>query len=76
MKQIIAIGGSGLSHDPDKLALERYIIEQTGKSSPSVCFISTASGEADDYIINFYAFFPNLAANRPISPFFNHPRPI
>jgi peptidase E len=60
MKQIIAIGGAGLSHDPDKLALERYIIEQSGKPSPSVCFIPTASGEADDYVINFYATFSQL----------------
>jgi peptidase E len=60
MKQIIAIGGAGLSHKPDKLALEKYIIEQTGKLSPSVCFIPTASGEADDYIINFYASFSQL----------------
>ena len=60
MKQIIAIGGGGLSHEPDKLALEQYIIEQTGKPTPSVCFIPTASGEADDYIINFYASFSQL----------------
>ncbi len=60
MKQIIAIGGAGLSHEPDNLALERYIVEQSGKPTPAVCLIPTASGEADDYIINFYASFVQL----------------
>ena len=29
-RQIIAIGGGGFYRDPENLALERYIIQQTG----------------------------------------------
>ncbi len=49
MQQIIAMGGGGFSMEPDNLALDRYVIAQTGKTRPSVCFLSQASGEARDY---------------------------
>jgi dipeptidase E len=35
--------------------LDEYILRQTGKQNPRVCFIGTASGDADGYILNFYA---------------------
>jgi dipeptidase E len=60
MQQIIAMGGGGFSMEPDNLALDRYVIAQTGKTRPSVCFLSQASGEARDYIINFYRAFNEL----------------
>jgi peptidase E len=60
MQQIITMGGGGFSMEPDNLALDRYIIEQTGKERPAVCFLSQASGEARDYIINFYTAFTQL----------------
>lgn len=60
MKQIIAMGGGGFSMEPDNLALDRYILQQTGKSEPAVCFLPTASGDADSYIVKFYAAFTEL----------------
>lgn len=60
MQQIIAMGGGGFSMEPDNLALDRYVIEQTGVDRPKVCFLSQASGEARDYIINFYKAFTDL----------------
>jgi peptidase E len=60
MKQIIAMGGGGFSMEPDNLALDRYILEQTNKPSPSVCFLPTASGDADGYIVKFYSAFAKL----------------
>lgn len=60
MQQIIAMGGGGFSMEPDNLALDRYVIAQTGKTRPSVCFLSQASGEAQLYIINFYKAFNQL----------------
>jgi dipeptidase E len=60
MQQIIAMGGGGFSMEPENLALDRYVIAQTGKDRPSVCFLSQASGEARDYIINFYKAFNEL----------------
>lgn len=60
MRQIIAMGGGGFSMEPENLALDRYILEQTHKSSPKVCFVPTASGDADSYILNFYKSFSTL----------------
>lgn len=62
MKQIIAMGHGGFSLDPDNLALDRYICEQTGKAHPQVCFLPQASGEAPEYIVNFYRAFTALEA--------------
>lgn len=45
--QIIAIGGGVMSREQDDFPIERYILEQTGKSEPKVCFIPTASGDAE-----------------------------
>ena len=63
MKQIIALGGGGFSMEPDNLALDRYIIAQTGKSDPKICFIPTASAESPDYIVNFYVAFNKLGCH-------------
>jgi len=60
MRQIIAMGGGGFSMEPDNLALDRYVIEQTGKAAPKVCFLPTASGDAPAYVVNFYAAFTGL----------------
>jgi dipeptidase E len=61
MRQIIAMGGGGFSMEPDNLALDRYILAQTSKADPAVCFLPTASGDADGYIVKFYAAFTGLA---------------
>ena len=60
MKQIVAMGGGGFSMEPDNLALDRYVLQQTGKPVPAVCFLPTASGDADGYIVNFYSAFTKL----------------
>lgn len=59
-RQIIAMGGGGFSMEPDNLLLDRYVIAQTDKARPRVCFIPTASGEAQEYIINFYKAYTAL----------------
>ena len=59
-RQIIAMGGGGFSMEPDNLALDRYVIAQVDKARPRVCFIPTASGEAQEYILNFYKAFTAL----------------
>lgn len=59
-RQIIALGGGGFSMEPDNLALDRYIISQSGKTEARVCFIPTASGDSPDYIRRFYEAFHQL----------------
>jgi dipeptidase E len=58
--QIIAIGGGGFSTEPDSALLERYILSQSAKENPAVCFLPQASGESVDYIVRFYSAFTKL----------------
>jgi dipeptidase E len=60
MLQIIAMGGGGFSMEPDNLALDRYIIQQTHVERPKVCFLPQASGESQDYVLRFYKAFNSL----------------
>jgi len=73
MKQIIALGGGGFSMEPDNLALDRYILKQINKSRPAVCFLPTASGDAEGYIVNFYAAFTKLDCRPSHLSLFNLP---
>ncbi len=63
MPQIIATGGDGFSNEKASSAFDRYVITQTGKPQPSVCFLAQASGEAQDYIVRFYAAFARLGCH-------------
>lgn len=47
MRQIIAMGGGGFSMEPDNLLLDQYILSQAHTDVPKICFIPTASGDAD-----------------------------
>jgi peptidase E len=60
MRQIIAMGGGGFSMEPDNPALDKYVVRQTGKRRPKVCFLPTASGDAERYCLNFYTAFAKL----------------
>src|SRR5262245_43881980 len=60
-KQIIALGGGGFSMEPDNPLLDQYILKQTHKRKPKVCFLPTASGDAEGYILKFYTSFLNLS---------------
>ena len=59
-RQIIAIGGGGFSMEPDNLALDAYVVDQARRKTPSVCFVGTASGDADTYVVRFYTAFLQL----------------
>src|SRR5262249_22330531 len=48
------------SMEPNNLALDQYVVEQAEKERPKVCFLPQASGEARDYILNFYKAFLSL----------------
>ena len=59
-KQIIAIGGGGFGRDPGKGVIEKYILKQSKKKLPNICFIPTASAEDKAYTVNFYTAFNKL----------------
>ncbi|MEO4052621.1 Type 1 glutamine amidotransferase-like domain-containing protein [Solibacillus sp. CAU 1738] len=57
MKQIIALGGGGFSMEPNNPLIDTYILNQSRKTNPKICFIATASGDSENYISRFYEFF-------------------
>jgi len=57
MRQVLALGGGGFSMEPENPMLDRYILQQSSKKKPKICFIGTASGDAEGYIERFYNFF-------------------
>ncbi|WP_145947306.1 MULTISPECIES: peptidase E [Paenibacillus] len=60
MKQIIAMGGGGFSMEPDNPLLDLYILRQAGTGRPKICFVPTASSDAQGYIDRFYDAFQRL----------------
>jgi peptidase E len=58
--QIIAIGGGSFTVEPDNPRLERYVLAQAGRKRARVCFLGTATGDADTYVAKFYAAFTKL----------------
>ena len=63
MRQIITLGGGGFSMEPNNLALDKYILARSGKPRPNVCFVPTASGDSERYMLNFYRAFSTLNCN-------------
>ena len=60
MRQVIAIGGGGFGRTQESNLIEQYILDQASKDKPNICFIPTATGDADPYIVNYYAVFTKL----------------
>lgn len=60
MRQIIALGGGGFSMEPENPLLDQYILTQSHKPNPEICFLPTASGDSESYIERFYRSFEKL----------------
>jgi dipeptidase E len=56
--QVVAFGGGGFSMESGNPLLDDYVLAATGVERPKVCFLPTASGDADHYIVRFYRHFP------------------
>ena len=63
MRHIIAIGGGGFGRNPGDGFIEQYILDQTNKQKPNICFIPTATGDNDAYKVNYYSTFSKLDCN-------------
>jgi dipeptidase E len=59
---IVAMGGGGFSMEPENPLLDRFILSLARSSPPRVCFVPTASGDAEGYIARFYRAFSELEA--------------
>jgi dipeptidase E len=55
--QIVALGGGGFSMERGNPLLDDYVLSLAGRARPHVCFLPTASGDADHYVVRFYRRF-------------------
>ena len=77
-RQIIALGGGGFSNDPDApdgRHLDQVILDATGKKRPRICFIGTASGDAESHALKFYRAFSDRAAPHDLNLFYRPRHP-
>jgi dipeptidase E len=73
-RQIVAFGGGGFSMERGNTLLDDCVLrlarERSSGKRPKVCFLPTASGDADHYIVRFYrAFSPELCEPSHVSLF-------
>ena len=70
MRQVIAIGGGGFGRTQKSHLIEQYILDQSSQEKPNICFIPTATGDLDPYVVNFYSVFSKLNCNPSHISFF------
>ena len=72
MSQIFVMGGGGFSMEPENPMLDDYLLSLCASGRrPSVCFVPTASGDADSYIGRFFEAFPASRATASVLTLFN-----
>ena len=69
-RQIIAIGGGGFGRHPGVGIIEKYILQQSDKEKPNICFIPTATGDSDSYKVSYYTTLNKLNCNPTHLDFF------
>jgi len=72
-RQIIALGGGGFSRSNSDPKMCAYILEQSGRATPTVCFIPTASGDDTVSIEHFYTMAKRLGAKPSHLSLFKQP---
>lgn len=51
------MGGGGFTMEPDNPALDEFILTLADRREPRICFLPTASGDADEQVRRFYGTF-------------------
>jgi dipeptidase E len=69
-RNIVALGGGGFGGAGDDVAVDDFVLGLTGVERPAVCFVPTASGDADSYVVRFHAAFPPGRARASHLPLF------
>ena len=57
LRQIVALGGGGFSMEPGNPLMDAYLLGLVARPRPRVCFLPSASGDADHYVVRFYRHF-------------------
>lgn len=53
-EQVVVSGGASFWWEPEGLALDRRVLALTGVERPRVCYMATASGDAEGFVRPFY----------------------
>jgi peptidase E len=70
-RKIVLLGG-GFSDDSDSV-LDDFVLSHAKGTRPKVCFLPTASGDADGYIERFYTVFAERQDCEPLHlPLFHY----
>lgn len=64
--RIFAMGGGGFLMEPENPRLDQYILKQTGKRNPKICFFPHATEDPNRTVVAFFKTFTGLGA-RPSS---------
>jgi peptidase E len=67
--QILALGGGGFSMEAGNPLVDDLALQIAGADRPRVCFMPTASGDADHYVVRFYRRFSAVAECSHVSLF-------
>ncbi|HET9124301.1 MAG TPA: peptidase E [Solirubrobacteraceae bacterium] len=59
-RRVVAMGGGGFSMEPENPLLDEFVLSLARAGSPRVCFLPTASGDAEGYVARFYRAFAEL----------------
>ena len=71
---VVAMGGGGFSHDDDDRVLDDHLLSLARRLSPKVCFVPTASGDAEAYVERFLDSFTDLRADASVLRLFQRDR--
>ncbi len=77
-RRIVALGGGGFSVDPDApegRILDQVILDATERPHPRICFIGTASGDAESYALSFFRAFSGRAETHDLNLFYRPRHP-
>ncbi|MCK9250565.1 MAG: peptidase E [Solirubrobacteraceae bacterium] len=55
--RIVALGGGGFSMERANPRMDDFVLDLAGVGRPRICFLPTASGDADHYVVRFYRRF-------------------
>src|SRR3954452_4294604 len=56
-RRLVAMGGGGFLMEPENPLLDQFVLSMARSARPRVCFVPTASGDADGLIARFYRRF-------------------
>jgi peptidase E len=71
--QIVALGGGGFSATGAPTPIDELIVSLAGRPRPRVCFLGTASGDAESYLARFYRAYAQLDCRPGDLPLFQTP---